>query len=115
MAKVGTFRGRTFNETLGRSGGLQLVVTRIGQGERVVVLFEAFRGLIGSGQLAGRLSTDGRLVASGTLMMGPNFFTTELDGTILADQLVGTVRYTRVVEPGARASNSHGSFRLLRN
>ena len=115
LAMSGSFRGTTFNETLGRGGGLQLLVTRVGQGEAVAVQFEAFRGLVGTGQLSGRLSNDGRLVATGTLMMGANPFTTELEGTISGKQLVGTVRYTRMVAPGERPSSTQGSFRLARD
>jgi type II secretory pathway predicted ATPase ExeA len=110
-----TFRGTTFNETLGRSGRLQMVVTRVGQGDAAAVRFEASRGLVGAGQLAGSLSPEGRLFASGTLMMGANPFATEIEGTITGNQLVGTVKYTRVVEPGLRPSGTRGSFRLARD
>ena len=110
----GTFRGTTFNETLGRSGGLRISVSRTGPGDLVMVRFEASGGLVGVGRLAGRLSSDGRLVASGTLMMGQNPFATELEGRISGDLLVGTARYTRVVEPGMRPISTRGSFRLKR-
>lgn len=114
-ATSGAFRGTTYNETLGRTGGLQLQVTPTGRGEDVVVRFEAYRGLVGSGQLAGRLTPDGRLFASGVLMMGANPFKTELDGVLSGNSLTGSARYTRVAEPGARPSTTSGSFRLARD
>lgn len=114
-AEAGRFRGTVFNDTLGRGGGLRLVVNRIGPGDAVVVEFEAYGGLIGTGQLRGRLSRDGKLVAFGTLMMGRNPFGTELEGTISGDTLVGTARYTRLADPSARPSGTRGSFRLARD
>ncbi|MBY0329224.1 MAG: hypothetical protein K2X49_00965 [Acetobacteraceae bacterium] len=113
-SKPGTFHGTTFNETLGRSGVLRIAVNRAGPGDLVTVRFAAHGGLIGAGQLAGRLSRDGRLVASGTLMMGRNPFATELEGTISGDVLTGTARYTRIIEPGVRLGSTRGSFRLNR-
>ena len=114
LSKPGTFHGTTFNETLGRSGVLRIAVNRAGPGDLVTVRFAAHGGLIGAGQLAGRLSRDGRLVASGTLMMGQNPFATELEGTISGDVLTGTARYTRIIEPGVRPGSTRGSFRLTR-
>jgi type II secretory pathway predicted ATPase ExeA len=108
------FHGTTFNETLGRSGGLRVSVSRVGPGDAVTVWFEAHGGLLGAGRLAGRLSPNGRLVASGTLSVGQNTFETEFEAMISGDVLVGTARYTRVVEPGGRQSTARGRFRLTR-
>ncbi|WP_376094327.1 hypothetical protein ACE7GA_00910 [Roseomonas sp. CCTCC AB2023176] len=115
MATRETFRGTTYNETLGRSGGLRLVVTRTGSADAVVVRFDAFGGLIGAGQLTGRLFRDGRLVASGTLMMGRNPFATELEGVISGDRLAGNAFYSRVTELGMRPSITRGTFEVRRD
>ncbi|MBB5694185.1 hypothetical protein [Muricoccus pecuniae] len=114
-AEPGTFRGSTFNVTLARGGGLRLTVTRSGPADAVMVRFQAYGGLIGAGQLAGRLTRDGQLTASGTLMMGQNPFTTELEGTISGDRLTGSVRYIRAAAPGAQPSSTRGTFRLARD
>ena len=113
--ELGTFRGVTFNETLGRGGTLRLTINRVGTGDTVVAWFEAGGGLAGSGQLAGSLSADGRLVVSGTLLIGRNSFAAELEGILAGDLLTGTARYDRVVEPGVRPSFSRGSFRLTKS
>ncbi|MFC7735442.1 hypothetical protein ACFQX4_06200 [Roseomonas sp. GCM10028921] len=114
-AEPGTFRGSTFNVTLARGGGLRLTVTRSSPADAVLVRFQAYGGLIGAGQLAGRLTHDGQLTASGTLMMGQNPFTTELEGTISGDRLTGSVRYIRAAAPGAQPSSTRGTFRLTRD
>ncbi|WP_426954297.1 hypothetical protein [Muricoccus radiodurans] len=90
-------------------------MTRVGPDDAVVVRFDAYGGLIGAGQLTGWLSREGRLVASGTLMMGQNPFVTELEDLISRDQLVGDVLYTRVIEPGMRPSSTRGTFELTRD
>lgn len=115
LAEPGTFRGSTFNVTLARGGGLRLTVTRSGPADAVMVRFQAYGGLIGAGQLVGRLTRDGQLTASGTLMMGQNPFTTELEGTISGDRLTGSVRYIRAAAPGAQPSSTRGTFRLTRD
>ncbi|MBR0656965.1 hypothetical protein [Plastoroseomonas arctica] len=114
-AMAGTFRGTTFNETLGRRGGLQLVVTPVGRGEDVVVRFDAYRGLIGRGQLAGRLTPAGRLSAAGVLMMGRTPFKAEINATIADGTLSGTAVYVSVTETGVRPTSSSGTFRLARD
>ncbi|MCW8086723.1 hypothetical protein [Sabulicella glaciei] len=115
VERAGSFRGSIFNETLGRGGRLRLVVRPDGEGGAVTVRFEASAGLVGSGELQGRLAPDGRLVASGTLMMGRNPHVTELEGRIAGNQLTGTARYARVPGPGIRAGRTEGTFRLLRD
>ncbi|MBY0338982.1 MAG: hypothetical protein K2X11_20380, partial [Acetobacteraceae bacterium] len=107
------FRGANYNETLGRSGSLLLVITRR-RGDAVTVRFESSGGLIGAGELEGRLTEDGRLTASGTLLMGRNPFVTDLEALVLGDVMNGTAHYARLVEPGLRTSATRSQFRLTR-
>lgn len=108
------FRGASYNETIGRSGGLSLSIVPAGPGGAVVVRFDSYGGLVGSGELQGRVWPDGRLVASGTLLMGRNPFVTEIEGQIEGDRLVGSATYIRVVDPGQRSSATRGRFTLQR-
>ena len=89
------FRGPIINETMGRSGRVTLVISKQGGPGSVVVRFNASAGLLGSGELTGRLSEDGRITASGQLMMGSNPFLCDLTGMISGDTLTGSASFFR--------------------
>jgi energy-coupling factor transporter ATP-binding protein EcfA2 len=107
---VATFRGPVFNETLNRGGQMSLVVTRRGASSSgaITAHFDAWGGLLGSGELSGRLSEDGRVSASGRLMMGRNPFDCDLSGRIAGGRLTGSATFVR--SGGGRTSRS--SFSL---
>ncbi len=85
-----------FNETLNRGGQMSLVVTsRGGRPGAVTARFEAWGGLLGSGELTGSLSEDGRLSASGRLMVGKNPFDCDLSGRIAGGRLTGSATFVR--------------------
>jgi hypothetical protein len=106
------FRGPVYNDTLRRGGQLSLVIRRQQPAGAVTVRFEAWAGLLGSGELTGQLSADGRLRASGQLMVGRNVFSCELSATIVGEQLTGSARFVRV---GGTGSAAHSSFALSRS
>jgi hypothetical protein len=77
-----------------QGGQMSLVIRRQPSGA-VTARFEAWAGLLGSGDLTGRLTEDGRLQASGQLMVGRNAFTCELSGIVAGDRLTGSARFVR--------------------
>lgn len=89
------FRGVVTNETMGQSGQMSLVITRQGPGSAVTAQFRAWGGLIGAGELTGRMSQDGRLSLSGQLMMGRNPFDCELSGRVAGERLQGSATFAR--------------------
>ncbi|MBP0446959.1 hypothetical protein J8J14_19465 [Roseomonas sp. SSH11] len=111
VGRVAAFRGTVFNETLRRGGRLTLVVRGGDQPGPVSIRFDASNGLIGSGELRGNLTSDGRITASGTLMMGRNPHECELTGRISGDSLTGSAIFSRST-PGTATQST---FRLTRS
>lgn len=105
------FRGPVYNETMRQGGQMSLVIRRQGPSGSVRARFEAWGSLSGSGDLAGNLSEDGRLSASGQLMMGKNSFDCDLSGVITGDKLVGSANFVR--SRGGRVA--HSSFTLTKS
>ena len=110
QSATATYRGTTVNETIGVSGRLTLTLRRTGPGSDVRVFFQASAGLLGQGELAGKLTSDGHLTASGPLAMGANTFMCMLDAVVGPDSMSGGATYSR---PGS--SVAQGRFRLARS
>ena len=105
------FSGVINNETMRQSGRLSLVIRRRqGMADAVTSRFHASAGLIGDGELEGHLTEDGRLTASGQLMMGQNPFMCELSGIVSGGRLVGTATFRRT----GWGSAAHSNFVLTR-
>ncbi len=92
---LGSFKGQVNNETLRLSGKLSLEIIRDGAPGAVRARFHAWRGLLGTGELSGTLSPDGRIVLSGQLLMGRNPFLCDLTGEIKGDRVTGSARFVR--------------------
>ena len=92
---AGSFRGPVNNETMDQSGRLALVISRADPSGAIKARFHASEGLIGSGELAGKLTANGHISASGQLMMGKNPFNCNLDGFIQGGRLVGSAQFVR--------------------
>ncbi|HYZ62093.1 MAG TPA: hypothetical protein VE650_06520, partial [Acetobacteraceae bacterium] len=107
--ELGAFRGRVHNETLGLSGKLSVVLVRTGTG--VKARFHAWDGLLGTGELAVKTSADGRIAASGQLLMGKNPFLCSLNGVIRGNRFIGRAEFVR---PWG-GPVAHSSFDLLRS
>ena len=105
------FRGPVYNETMQQGGQMSLVIRRQGSSGAVTARFEAWGGLLGSGELAGRLSEDGRLFASGPLMVGKNPFLCDLSGLVAGGRLTGSASFVR--SGGGRVA--HSRFTLARS
>ncbi|WP_458098338.1 nSTAND3 domain-containing NTPase [Roseomonas sp. WA12] len=105
-----SFRGTVFNETMGQGGRLTLTV-RQGPGRTVFISFEASNGLVGAGELAGSLAQDGRITASGTLMMGRNRHECELTGVMTGTSLTGAATFQR----SASNTKARSTFNLIRS
>jgi hypothetical protein len=90
-----TFRGTVFNETMHQSGQMSLAIRTRAPPGAIAARFEAWGGLLGSGELLGTLSEDGRIFASGQLMMGKNPFTCTLSGVVKGDTVVGSATFVR--------------------
>lgn len=103
------FRGPIFNETMGQGGQVTILV-RTGDDGTATAHFNAFAGLLGTGELGGSLSKSGRLALSGQLMVGRNPFQCDLSGTMTGDRLTGSASFTRTT--GGPVSRS--SFTLTR-
>lgn len=104
-----SFRGTVFNETM-RQGGRLVLTLRQRPNEAVSIRFDASNGLIGSGELAGRLTPDGRITVSGTLMMGRNPHDCELTGVMTDTHLTGAATFQR----HGSGNRTRSTFRLLR-
>ena len=106
------FRGPVYNETMQRGGQMSLVIRRHLLTGAVTARFEAWAGLLGSGELKGQLSEDGHLRASGQLMMGRNAFTCELSGTVAGNVLTGSARFVHV---GSNGNGAYSRFNLSKS
>ncbi len=106
----GFFRGPVNNDTIRQSGKLSLVITGQGPSGAIRAKFHAWEGLLGTGELAGKLDADGRISASGQLMMGKNPYLCSLSGFIQGNQLVGSAQFVRV----KNGRVAHSSFKLIR-
>ncbi len=111
FAAPASFRGPVYNDTLQQGGQMSLVVRRQGPPGAVMVRFEAWGGLLGSGDLAGHLSEDGRIAASGQLMVGRNPFLCTLSGVVAGGELTGSASFVR--SSGGRVA--HSRFTLTRS
>lgn len=105
------FRGPAYNETIQQGGQMSLVIRRQGASGAVTARFEAWGGLLGSGELAGHLSEDGRIAATGQLMVGKNPFICDLSGTLVGDHLTGSATFVH----SANGNTSHTRFTLKRS
>ncbi len=105
------FRGPIINETMGRLGRVTMVIRKQGLPGSIILRFDASAGLLGSGELTGRMSGDGRITASGQLMMGSNPFVCDLSGIISGDTLMGSARFFR----GSDGYTTHSRFTLARS
>lgn len=108
---LGYYQGSVVNETMHQGGQLSLVITRLATPGSIRARFDAGEGLLGSGELVGSLSDDGRISASGQLMMGKNPFICDLSGLIIGDKLTGSASFVRT--SGGRTA--HSSFLLSRS
>ncbi len=90
-----SFRGPVYNETMQQGGQMSLVITRREPAGAITARFEAWGGLLGSGELSGHLSDTGRIVASGQLMMGRNPFICDLSGFVAGGKLIGSASFVR--------------------
>lgn len=89
------FQGPIYNETMGQSGHVALVIHKQAPDGVITARFDASQGLLGSGLLAGNMSRTGRITASGQLMVGKNPFNCDLSGTIVGDKLTGSASFVR--------------------
>ena len=92
---VGSFAGLVNNETLRLTGKLSLEIIRGSSPGMVRAKFHAWNGLLGTGELVGTVSADGRLALSGRLLMGRNAFQCNLDGVIRGNRLSGSAKFVR--------------------
>lgn len=99
------FRGLVQNETLNRGGHLALSIRPRGGGGAVVIGFHASAGLLGTGELSGTLSPDGRIAASGRLMVGRNPFDCSLTARITGGQIAGSAIFLRPGQSEPSRSN----------
>lgn len=104
------FQGPIYNETMGQGGWVRIVVRKQAQPGAVTARFDASAGLLGSGEMAGRLSDSGQLSASGLLMVGRNTFNCDLRGIISGGMLTGSASFVRV----GGTSVSRSSFAIPR-
>ena len=103
------YTGPVLSVTMQQGGQLTLLVQRH-EGRSVTVEFHASAGLIGTGQLVGTMTGDGRIAVDGRLMMGRNPFDCILSAVATGDSLVGEASFTRV---GA-SSSSRSTFTLAK-
>ena len=92
---VGSFAGLVNNETLRLTGKLSLEIIRGSSLGVVRAKFHAWNGLLGTGELVGTVSADGRLALSGRLLMGRNAFQCTLNGVIRGNRLTGSAKFVR--------------------
>lgn len=104
-----TFRGPVMNVTMQQGGQLALMILQREPG-RITIDFRASSGLIGAGQMTGTMTGDGRISATGRLMMGRNPFNCVLNAFSDGKTLVGEASFTRV----GTHSSAHGTFNLTR-
>ena len=99
------------NETMGQGGQLALALRTQGGPGPVTAHFHAYAGLIGTGELTGTMSPDGRLSLSGRLMMGRNPFDCTLSGTVEGGRLTGSATFIRA----GGGTTAQSSFTLSRS
>ena len=104
------FQGTIFNETMRQGGHVSLVIHRQPATDAITARFNASRGLVGSGVLAGSVSGSGRITASGQLLMGKNPFLCDLDGTLSGNTLTGSASFVR----SGSGATYHSRFNLVR-
>lgn len=95
LSETTLFRGPIYNDTIGQGGQVRLVIKRDGGDGAITAQFDASAGLVGSGKLDGHVSTNGRITASGQLMMGTSPFLCDLNGVIVDDTLTGSANFVR--------------------
>lgn len=105
-----SFRGPVMNETMQQGGQMSLAIRKPASSPAVTAQFHAWGGLLGTGELAGSLSSSGQLLLSGQLMMGRNAFTCDLKGRIVDDRLIGSATFVR----SGGTSSARSSFTLTR-
>lgn len=110
-ALLGSFKGPVNNETLHLSGKLSLEIVSGGTPGVIRARFHAWDGLLGTGELLGTISTEGRIALSGQLLVGRNPFLCNLTGVIRGDQVTGSARFVRPWGGAVALS----SFNLLRS
>lgn len=103
------FRGPVMNVTMQQGGQLALTI-RQGEPGRIIVDFRASSGLIGAGQMTGTMTGDGRISATGRLMMGRNPFDCVLNAVSDGNTLIGEASFTRA----GTSSSAHSTFNLSR-
>ena len=106
-----SFRGPVYNETMQQGGQMSLAISKQRPSGAIIARFEAWGGLLGSGELTGHLSADGRISASGQLMVGKNLFVCDLSGLVAGDKLTGSASFVR--SGGGRVA--HSRFTLTRS
>ncbi len=104
------FQGTIFNETMRQGGHVSLVIHRQPATDAITARFNASRGLVGSGVLAGSVSETGRITASGQLLMGKNPFLCDLNGTLSGNTLTGSASFIR----SSSGATYHSRFNLMR-
>ena len=104
-----TFRGPVMNVTMQQGGQLALMIQPRELG-RITIDFRASSGLIGAGQMTGTMTGDGRISATGRLMMGRNPFDCVLNAVSDGKTLTGEASFTRV----GTNSSAYGTFNLSR-
>ncbi len=107
--EVAAYHGVVVNDTLGTTGRLTLGLRPVEPEGAIRVRFQASAGLLGTGELAGTISQDGRLTVSGPLAVGANTFFCRIEAIVTPDTLSGGATYSR---PGSPVST--GRFRLTR-
>jgi hypothetical protein len=90
---VVAYQGPIRNLTMRRQGRVRIVIEK--QGAAVIAQLDTSAGLVGSGELRGRLSSDGHLAASGQLMMGAGPFYCYLTGVVGSDSIIGSASFVR--------------------
>ena len=105
------FHGPVNNETMHRAGQLSLILRSQGPSGPIRARFDAGEGLLGSGELEGSLSENGRISVSGQLMMGKNAFICDLSGLISGDKLTGSANFVRT----RGGPVAHSRFTLTRS
>lgn len=104
------FQGPIFNETMGQSGQVTLVIRKQAPTGAITARFNASQGLSGSGMLAGSVSGTGRITASGQLQMGRGAFMCDLSGTLSGGALTGSASFVN----NNGGPTYHSRFNLVR-
>lgn len=105
------FQGPIDNETMHQRGQFSVVISREGPDGSITARIRASDGLLGTGTLSGTLTGNGRITASGPVMVGKNPFICDLRGVIAGGTLTGSAEFTR----SGGGSSSHSSFVLSKS